>query len=125
MSEFKELIGKTITRIDGKKGDDELIFLTSDNKKYMMWHDQDYCERVYLEDVCGDFEDIIGSPVLKACESTNNENPEGVKMYYQDSFTWTFYHISTAKGTVTLRWYGESNGCYSEGVDFDEIKGDN
>jgi hypothetical protein len=51
-------------------------------------------------------------------ESTSGENPPGVKVEYQNSFTWTFYRFGTVKGYVTVRWYGESNGYYSESVDF-------
>lgn len=104
-------------------GNDVLIFTTDTGRKFRFFHDQDCCESVSIEDICGDLNDLIGSPIVKAEEATSAENPQGVKASdYQDSFTWTFYHFSTAKGTVTVRWYGESNGYYSESVDFEEVK---
>lgn len=72
-------------------------------------------------DIVGDIEDLIGSPILLAEEITHdNINPNGVDVpKNQDSFTWTFYKLSTIKGSVTIRWYGKSNGCYySEEVKF-------
>lgn len=79
-----------------------------------------------MEDVCGDFDDLIGEPLLIAEVVTNSEeNPPGVNPEYQDSFTWTFYKLSTIKGSVTIRWYGESNGYYSEDVSFARIEDDN
>ncbi len=120
---MKILIGKTLTKIEGKIGDDQLIFHADDGTKFRMYHYQDCCEDVSLEDIIGNLEDLIGAPILKATEETSDKNPEGVIVErYQDSFTWTFYNIATVKGNVTLRWYGASNGYYSESVNFEEIK---
>ena len=119
--EFKVLVGKTLSEV--KVNNDTIFFNCTDGTRYQMYHSQDCCESVTVEDVCGDIEDIIGSPVLVADEVTSRSNPDDVNMddSYQDSFTWTFYKIDTAKGGVTIRWYGSSNGYYSESVDFCEV----
>ena len=71
--------------------------------------------------IIGELNDLIGSPITLAEEIIHKQdvNPSGVKIpEYQDSFTWTFYKLATINGYVTIRWYGESNGYYSESVDW-------
>ena len=115
-TEITELIGKTITKIVGMEKDkDVVIFETSDGEKYKMYHEQDCCEEVTIDDVCGDVNDLIGSPILCAEECTNDGGSEW------GTCTWTFYHFVTVKGYLVLKWYGESNGYYSESVDFCKI----
>lgn len=122
------LEGATITQID--KGVDELRFTLSNGTVYAMRHNQDCCEHVYLEDIEGDFDDLLNTPVLSAYESScsgddrhpvEDESNPGPLNNYDESYTWTFYRISTIKGTVVLRWYGTSNGYYSESVDFQKV----
>ena len=121
--QFSDLLGKTITAIAGKVGDDNIQINCSDGSSYRLYHDQDCCESVLVEDICGDFADLIGQPLLLAEESTSDKNQDGVPVpEYQDSFTWTFYKLATNKGAVTIRWYGESNGYYSESVEFVQDK---
>lgn len=119
METFEELKGKVLSSIDNHG--DEIVFTLVDGSRYKLYHQQDCCETVYVEDVIGDLSDLIGSPILEAEEVSSRENPPGVEVGYQDSFTWTFYKLGTIKGHVTIRWYGESNGYYSERVDFCEI----
>jgi len=120
--EVTTLLGKIIsTIIGGEVGSEDLIFHCTDGTKFHLYHDQDCCESVNIEDICGDINDLIGNPILQAEESTSTENPEGVKSGDQNSFKWTFYKFATDKGYITIRWYGVSNGCYSESVDFSEI----
>jgi hypothetical protein len=118
MSDFSELIGKTLVSCDAKRYGEQVRFETESGERYRMYHSQDCCENVYLEDICGDISDLIGSPIIQAEESTNKDVVENTEASQHDSFTWTFYRIATAKGQVVLRWYGESNGWYAEDVSF-------
>ena len=107
------LQGEILEAVEVNEDRDEIVFRTADGESFLMYHDQDCCERVRLEDVCGDLDDLIGTVLVSVEESTNREDdpPE-----YAESFTWTFYKFRTNKGDVTLRWLGESNGYYSESV---------
>ena len=113
---FNELVGKTLESI--MEDTDELIFVTDDGNQYRMYHDQDCCEDVSIDDICGDLVDLIGTPILSAEVATNSNAPKED----DESSTWTFYKIDTIKGGVTIRWYGSSNGYYSESVEFERIK---
>ena len=117
MVDFKDLEGKVLTKIEGTEGDDELIFTCQDGAVYYLYHEQCCCEHVYLESVVGNLDNLINSPILQAEEVTNIEEPSNLPEW-DDSYTWTFYKLATAKGYVTLRWYGCSNGYYSESVEF-------
>jgi hypothetical protein len=103
---------------------DRIYFEDADGNEYMLHHRSDCCEDVRVEDVIGDLDDLVGAPILMAEEVTYEcEDPPDVpaKDGERDSFTWTFYKLATLKGYVTIRFYGESNGYYSEAVDFDRV----
>ena len=119
---IQTLIGLTMAKVENID-DEALVFTTTDGRIFQFDHDQGCCESVRIESVVGDLNDLVGEPILLAEEVTHeNENPDGVTVpEYQDSFTWTFYKFATRKGYVDVRWYGESNGYYSERVDFYEL----
>lgn len=124
MVEFRDLVGKTLASVR-RDGDDRITFTTVTDDEYIMFHSQFCCESVWIEDICGDLEDLVGTPIIVAEEVESGQNPPDAKpetIEYQDSFTWTFYKLRTHKGDVTIRWYGESNGYYSEDVSFEKIK---
>ncbi len=118
--EIKNLLGKTLTNIFVEE--DQVTFTTSEGAEYRMLHYQDCCESVTVEDVIGDIKDLLNSPITMAEEVVSDETPEDSEIEPYDSFTWTFYKLATIKGYVTIRWFGESNGYYSESVDFCQIK---
>ena len=120
-----KLLGKTLTEIIVDK-DKEYIIFNTEYCSYKMYHAQDCCESVEIESIVGDIQDLIGSPILLAEEVTNSdEYPVGVeKPECCESFTWTFYKFATRKGYVDIRWFGESNGYYSESVNFAQLDKD-
>ncbi len=116
------LIGKTIVEIQGSAGDDTMRFVCAGGDKFLMYHSQDCCESVAIEDIVGDLKDLIGLPILRAEEATSGERPADIAEpdYTPESETWTFYKLATIKGWVDIRWHGTSNGYYSESVHFEQ-----
>jgi hypothetical protein len=134
---FESLKGKVLTSIDPTEGDEVIIFKTKD-ETFRMFHSSECCESVNVEEIVGDLNDLLNSEILLAEEVSSCEPDSLIKSqreleklrvkdskteYYSEpeSETWTFYKLSTIKGSVTIRWYGTSNGYYSERVSFYKI----
>jgi hypothetical protein len=113
--QITDLIGKTLKEVNRGRDNDELFFVTEDGDEYVMYHSQDCCESVTIEDINGNLDDLVGKPIKIAREDSNHADRD------YESMTWTFYNFATDNGYVTIRWYGVSNGYYSEKVDFHKI----
>lgn len=111
---INDMIGKTFTKV---LRDEVSMSFENDEEKFEFCHHQDCCEDVWIEDVTGDLSDLEGVPLLVAKEVSSDVT--GPLNDYDDSYTWTFYKFRTIKGSVDVRWYGRSNGYYSESVDLD------
>ncbi len=103
-----------------KYTDNSLVFYIKDIPTYVMGHIQDCCESIDLIDFDeNDLEKLVDTPILTAYKSSNSTDPPLWEK--EESYTWTFYNISTVKGSVNLRWYGASNGYYSEDVNIYKV----
>lgn len=120
MSQYKELLGKTIIKIEKTERDtmhdDVIRFYLSNGAIYEQYHESDCCESVNIEDIDGELNDLLDFPLLQA-EETTQDDPNA-----SESATWTFYKFATIKGYVTIRWYGSSNGYYSETATIRKVK---
>lgn len=148
-AEVEDLVGMTILEIIGlKSGSDTVKFVTSEGRTFQMHYYQDCYANCTVEDVIGDINDLIGVPLTMAelvisgepdastiterkadYEKRKAEKGEDFYSYgptpengwKDESETWSFYKFATVKGYVTIRWYGSSNGYYSETTTFEEL----
>ena len=114
-----DMKGQVFTKVYVTDNKYEMIF-ENDEFIFTFYHEDDCCESVYVDDITGDLDDLVGKP-LDIVEVARHEDtmPQGMDLKKpEDSFTWTFYKFATIKGWVDVRWLGESNGYYSEEVDF-------
>jgi len=116
--QFALLTGLVLERLNVNTAKDE-IEIQASGRKFMMQHRQDCCESVRVDDVQGDIQRALGEKIIDAVEHTNSDEPRQDK--WDESWTWTFYTIRTQSETIVIRWYGTSNGYYSESVDFYEV----
>ena len=111
---YTEFSGKTIQEIRGcKKHSDEVTIKFTDGSCLKFYHRQDCCETVLLEDFDATPEDLVNAKIISIEERISNSNENEIKPLnsWDESYTWSFYVIKTSKFTMTMRWYGESNGC--------------
>ena len=108
-----ELVGKAVR---GLAYSDKYFQILTDDCVYIFYHEQDCCESVWLTQVDGVSDKIIGSRIVIAEVVTDEKDTE------YGHVTWSFYKIGTNKGVIDFRFQGESNGYYSETVDLVKIE---
>lgn len=113
--DISQMVGRTLRSVR-LVGSVSIDFHAETGEHWLMSHHSDCCESCDIEEVVGDLSDLVGSPIVMAEVSTNSDAPKTGDS--PESFTWTFYKFATAKGYVTVRWYGVSNGHYSEIASF-------
>ena len=94
--DFEILKGKILTNIEINEEEDEITFTDSEGVKYLMYHEQDCCEEVNIEDICGDINNLLNTPIVLAEEVINTGEVED-EGYTDYSYTWTFYKLATVK----------------------------
>ena len=110
--DIDDLVGKVIK---GWAYSDEYFQILTDDCVYIFYHEYSCCESVWLTQVDGISDKLIGSRIVIAEVVTDEKDTE------YGHITWTFYKIGTNKGMIDFRWCGESNGYYSEKVDLIKI----
>ena len=110
--DIKDLVGEVFVSVESTH--EAVVFIKKDDSGYRMEHIQDCCEVVWLDDVCGDLDDLAWSPILVA-EEINGEAPASDDG--GDPLKWTFYKIATIKGSVTIRWCADAFAYYSTSID--------
>lgn len=119
---FEHLRGKILRMVAVNDDNTEISFIDEEGSLYKLRHHQDCCESVYIESIVGDLDDLLDTPILRAEEAESHDAPAAEGGGTEESYTWTFYKLATIKGYVDIRFYGSSNGYYSESVSFDLIK---
>lgn len=120
-----EMIGQTFSKVVyiNNSVDDFLRFIKENGTTYEFYYDHDCCAGCNIEDIVGNLQDLENSPLLQVEESSNRDDPPPKIAGFVESYTWTYYKFATIKGYVDVRWYGSSNGYYSESVSLRKLGG--
>lgn len=103
---ISEMAGKTLTKIDVI--DNEIIkFIGADGSEFIMLHVQDVALS-YVDDIIGDMNDLIGSPIAIAHKSSGRSGVTENEFLINDEYLWTLFHLATDEGWVTFRWFATS-----------------
>ena len=134
-TEIKNLVGKRVLAVNGlKAGSEAADFLLSDGSIFEMAYHHDCCASCDILDLDCEPADFIDQEILAAEEVSSELRANGLLGWFQEhapadeyppeSYTWTFVKFTTPKGHFTIRWYGESNGYYSESPSYTLLPAD-
>jgi hypothetical protein len=111
--DFSYLTGLTLNKILYDKGYNDQIFFFTSGGTFVLRNNQECCESVSISDVVGNPDDLRDVFITEA-ESVSSTEEETEN----SSCMCTFYKIVTPQGDLTISWFGQSNGYYSEAVSF-------
>jgi hypothetical protein len=117
----ESMIGSVVKSIDIDESNDDCLITLEDGRKFKIEHFQDCCETVQFYDASGDVHSLIGKKLTNVTEDYNDD-PIEEDLSCDGSHTWSVYKFQTDENTVILRWYGDSNGYYSETTQLYEVK---
>ena len=111
--DFEILKGKVFSDI--KANCDTVTFCIDGIERYILQHVESWSEDVSIDDIVGDLSDLIGKEITKAEEiQSDTDLPDGISEDYFESWTYSFYYLHTLDSCVTIKFFGTSNGYYSE-----------
>lgn len=124
MDTYNELVGEVLTHIDENADNGEILLTTESGRQFKIYHYQDCCESVYIEGTDGDWNQLLNKKLIAVdCDYEDG----GDKEAYDSSSTRTIFTFKVNDATVINKWFGSSNGYYSETASLEEItkKGQN
>jgi hypothetical protein len=104
------IVGKTVKYTENINNEELLLYFT-DGSSCKFYHIYDCSEYVYIEDS----DDLS---LLKGVTLTGITKEKSDKLTLNGLSTLTKLEFINEKRTVKVTWLGESNGYYSEDVDF-------
>jgi hypothetical protein len=117
-NKLDELNGLLVKHIDCD--DEQLIIEVEDGRRFSFCHEQDCCESVSVYSVDGNLKELQGKKLVRI-DCDNVDPDDYVLGEHVDSYTFTNVRFITDEQTSLVRWFGESNGYYGEGISFSEL----
>lgn len=111
------LLSFTLSAVEHNDDDEVITFTRTDGVQVKMYHEQECCEHVRVEEIHGDLQALVGYPLTTAEVFTRDggESEDG------DDRMFTFYRIGNERHLATIRWCGESHH-YSIDVTVEVVK---
>ena len=121
----EEIIGKVLKDYSVNGNYDKLTLRFDDDSCCKFYHEQDCCESVQIYSDSLELEFLrlyFGKEITGFYQNEPSVKPEEVfdeeRLKWLDSYTVTDLVFQFGEDNAVVRWLGESNGYYSESVDF-------